>query len=1033
MLKKYYPLALSLVALLNLFGCGGSAPTKSSAGMSTMDDLFGTKVIVQDIAPDRIPAGTKNVKLARIVIASAEPDVNWSRLKLELIGSANDTDVNAIKVFLDNGDGTLDPMTDQVIGQDVFQSGTSQVTINNLPLAEQPKICFVTADLKQTAVAGQTLGVRITSEDFFTVSDSFGVLSTDLPFSSRKMVFNPTSSVPTTPTTPTTPATPFLPLTLPTVPKPSAPAVVLVKPELPDTLDSPIGVMEKLEQEKTIKMQEKEFMAQKYYETGLKLYKQSQYQQAKDNIQKSLELNPQHKGAQELLRKIHYLLGDRSAEIQTVKDFLENQLRIKIQAVEKEINNHFLKGERYLSDNEYRKALKEFETVEEKLRWMPYDIGLSEYRTKARQRIKKVKARQAKHESVLVQQQRRAAEELARKEEEKRQQELVQKIKRLFNEAILNFQQTNYEDAERLADKILRLAPTFRPAQELKEDSIRARHKKTWKDYVELKVENWKRIIDDIDVSTIPFAEDQLIRYDRRIWEEVKKRKPPGLTATEIAEDPDILDIKRKLESIKHPFNLDGSNTLYEVIDYLQQTYKIPIQFDAEVNNSRVPQEKRSLNVRGLPLSAGLQHLLNQYDLTYIFKNKSLWIVQSASNTADLQIRVYGIDNIVRQAPDFAGPSMELPTASGGPGWQAPPVDTIAKPTPDIEKLIEMIQNHTVQSNWEIEGASIEQIGESNRLIVINTPEIQRKVAEFLQTMRSFSGSMIAVDSIFLAVTDDFLEDVGFAWRDLTDAPNNVDPSNATLPAPNPAGFTSNPGGARDQRFRSAYSFLNPNNFSQFAPGVRLTNSGGIGLQYSILGNTQINILFRALEKTGKGTVLDAPKLVVFNAQRAHVAYLRQQTYIQDLEVVSGAVAYDTVLATFQTGVVLDVKPVMSYDRKYITLHIFTTLASLIDLQNFSITAGRGVDDDELSLQLPWIQLQRVRSSIMVPDRGTLLLGGMKNVVDQDVSLSTPFLSNIPIIGMFFRRRAKTKEKQNMMIMIKAEILELSELEKEVE
>ncbi|MEK7449093.1 MAG: hypothetical protein AAB019_06375 [Planctomycetota bacterium] len=1041
-------LLIPIIAGLALIGCGGGPSTPLKSTHLSLGDLIGTKAVIKDVTPrDNIGAGTSDISLAQFLLASDQPEVNWSALTIEQIGSASDTDINAVKIILDNGDGVLNPVTDQVIGKDIFRSGIARIKINNLAVKETPGLYFVTVDLNRNAGSGRTIAVKM-SESSFEVTDPIGVFSADLPFSTGEAVVSPLAVVP--------PPAPIIPVPVkeiasfplpvkpaPVIPEviPKVPPIPIIpdktpavsepeRPEFPETLDSPAGVLGKLEQEKSIKMQQKEFISQKYYETALELFNQAQYRQSLENLEKALELNPGHLKAQELFRRTQYLLGDRAAEIKTVKEFLENQLQVKIQATEKEATNHFLKGERYFSDGDFQKAIYEFEAVDEKLKSIPYEIGLSEYRKKAGERIKESRDRMVKKEAELIEQQRRAAEALTQQEEEKRQQELKEKIKHLFGEAVLNFKQTNYQMAEKLADKILELVPAFRPAQELKEDSIRVRHKKVYQDYMALKIENWKQILDDMEESMIPYAETQLIRYDKDDWLKASRREPPGLVKTEVTEDPDLLEIKRKLESIKHPFELDGSNTLYEVVDLLQQTYKISILFDGEVSGAGTPNDKKPLNIKGLPLNLGLQHLLNQYNLTYVLKNKSVWIVQSAGSTEELQVKVYNVDDIVRPAPDFAGPSLLLPTTSG-PAWAPPPVEIIARPAPEIEKLIEMIKDNASPKSWEREGAGASRMGESNRLVVINTAAVQRQVAEFLQTMRSFSGSMIAIDNLFLAVTDDFMEDIGVELRDL---PGNFEViPGIPIAAGNPAGFAPNPNMPRDLRFRSAYSFLDAQGFSQFAPGGRQVDAGGLGLQYTLLGNTQLNILLRALQKQEKATVLDAPKLVVFNAQRAHVAYLRQQTYIQDLEVVSGSLAYDPVLGTFQTGVVLDVKPVMSYDRKYVTLHIFPTLATLIDLQNFSITAGRGVSDNALSLQLPWIQLQRVRTSTIVPDKGTLLLGGLKKIQDVDITLSTPVLQKIPLIGFLFRRRAKTLEKQNLMIMLRTEILELSELEKEAE
>ncbi|MEK7449511.1 MAG: HEAT repeat domain-containing protein, partial [Planctomycetota bacterium] len=73
---------------------------------------------------------------------------------------------------------------------------------------------------------------------------------------------------------------------------------------------------------------------------------------------------------------------------------------------------------------------------------------------------------------------------------------------------------------------------------------------------------------------------------------------------------------------------------------------------------------------------------------------------------------------------------------------------------------------------------------------------------------------------------------------------------------------------------------------------------------------------------------------------RVHVYYGRDFTYIQDLEVVSGSLAYDPVLATGRTGVVLDVQ-IIKVEQK-ITLAIERRLVG----QALNNLAGQDFGDD---------------------------------------------------------------------------------------
>jgi type II secretory pathway component GspD/PulD (secretin) len=292
---------------------------------------------------------------------------------------------------------------------------------------------------------------------------------------------------------------------------------------------------------------------------------------------------------------------------------------------------------------------------------------------------------------------------------------------------------------------------------------------------------------------------------------------------------------------------------------------------------------------------------------------------------------------------------------------------------------------------------------------------------------------MISVEATFLNTSDNVLENLGVELRNIPreSIPNAPDIPGQTNPT---AGLVL--GGTRDARFRTAYTFRDQNN--QVETALPASAIGGLGLQFAVLGAPRINMLMTALKKTGRGTILDSPKITALNGQRVNVSYLRQRQYIQDGDVQAGAVAYEPVINTFSTGVVLDVKPVMSYDRKFITLHIFPTLIELIDSRDLTLEyladpPGVAIEiRTQITIERPWLSLQRVRTSAMVPDNGAIVLGGFEVVSKQNLSASTPLLDKIPILAAFFQRKVESEEKRSQFIIVRAKIIELDELEQEL-
>jgi tetratricopeptide (TPR) repeat protein len=966
--------------------------TKLIAISSTAENLL---VTVRNMTPSYFKPGSNDIPLLMLILKAEKTEIVWAEVKFARFGTCTDADITALKIYLDDNDFKFDPNKDLKIGEGSFVSGSAAIDVTDQVIKTENQIYFVTVDISSGATNNTTFGIKCPEPACFRVLEPNTVASASFPFISGIKSDG-----------------------------------TKIGMDLKD-------VVEERERELTIRQQENEFIAQKYYETALKLYKEFNYQQSLDNVGKALEYNPRHKNAEQLQIELRRLLfGSRAEQMDTVVGYLEKQLQIKIQETEMEVRNHFLKAEKFMAEGKYEEAITQYEAVEAKIKWDPYNLQiLAKYRTEAKERLKVAQEKVVKAEEEKAIRQRLAAAEVARLEEEKRRQDFNEKIKRLFEEALFNFQQQHYKKSEQLAEKILELVPTFKAASELKNDAVYAQHKKLHDDYLKLRLQGWKITQEQFEEGIIPYSDFEMVRYDKEAWRKAQRREPPGLIEKEVREDPDIIELKNKLNA-RDDFMLGPERNLIQQLDLLKQKYAIEYTIDqtaretiAQVESKEVP----PIRFSRVTLRQGLEYILKPYSLIYTFdrERKALAIVTSATPTEDLVLRVYNVTELVTPVENFPGPTLELPTTSGGAFPPLPQTATPTKQVGDVPTLITNLKANAGRNRWEgdlqgVVGSRIEQIADSNRILVVHTPEVQKEVAEFLQVLRSFAGTMVAVEAIFLGVTDDFLESVGVQIRDLAGAPSVLESTGV-------AGYADQTAD-HDLRFRAAYSFMNQAGVQDRVAriGGRLIPTGGLGFQYALLGSTQLNTIGRALQKKEKATMLDAPKVMAMNAQRVNVVFLHQQTYIRDLDAISGAAAYDPVLDTFQTGVVLDVTPIVSYDRKYITMHTLPVLIQLQQLRPFNISSGTNTESGNF-MQLPWIEYQRACTSVIVPDKGTLLIGGMRKVDDIDLTASTPFLDKIPLLGSLFRYRSKTLEKRNLVIMIRGEIVDLSEKEREIE
>jgi type II secretory pathway component GspD/PulD (secretin) len=218
-----------------------------------------------------------------------------------------------------------------------------------------------------------------------------------------------------------------------------------------------------------------------------------------------------------------------------------------------------------------------------------------------------------------------------------------------------------------------------------------------------------------------------------------------------------------------------------------------------------------------------------------------------------------------------------------------------------------------------------------------------------------------------------------------------------------------------------------------------------LNLAGTYLDNFQVNLLLRATQASVHSSIVHAPRVTLFNGQRAWVLIARQRAYISDLTPVvgNGVVSFDPTIDVVNSGVLLDVQATVSADRKYVTLTLRPQLAELLNLFQFTFqvgatvtatTGGTGVigaiaPPPTAIIQQPEIQLTEVRTTVSVPDGGTLLLGGQTLAGEVEKEAGVPVLSKIPILKRLFTNRSTAKDETVLLILVKPTIIIQKEAE----
>jgi general secretion pathway protein D len=322
-------------------------------------------------------------------------------------------------------------------------------------------------------------------------------------------------------------------------------------------------------------------------------------------------------------------------------------------------------------------------------------------------------------------------------------------------------------------------------------------------------------------------------------------------------------------------------------------------------------------------------------------------------------------------------------------------------------------------------------------MVVVHTPEVQMKVRHFLEELRRFSASLVTIESKFLSIQDGFLQDIGVDFRGL-DNPGNpyTDLDDVNL-GQNPTQGLDNSGDGVTLTPPSAGAFFDDGgdgdfkgrteNFFGDALGDTLSSIGGTTLQFTFLNDLQLSAILRLVEKSQKVELINDQLLSVHNTQRAYVTVVNQRAYVQDfdVEVAQIQAIADPVINVLTEGIVLDVRPTITNNRRYLLLEIQPTVAQVVSLTDFSTTlAGQTAS---VTFQLPELQVQSVFTTALVPDGGSILLGGLSRIRNVERRAEVPWLANVPIVGFFFKEEGYNDERESLMILLRAWISDVKE------
>jgi hypothetical protein len=805
------------------------------------------------------------------------------------------------------------------------------------------------------------------------------------------------------------------------------------------------------------------------------LFDNLEYEGAKKYFERAVELRPDLREAQDLLTRTNSLLGISHDRWKDKIRELEQRERVKIQAAMVALSQALRdardlesrgsmtpagvdldKKEVLLSEqlDQLRRAKDRYRRVEETVNAMPYWFDLPTERQEVQAALARVDRKILEREDEIGYLRRKEAERIAIENREQDSMMFKAKIQKMLERVAAFFDRAEYQAAEKMANTILKLDPFNAEAESWIRRS-RASYLQKYRGDTALRMtEALKTASGVIEEEHIPYAELLIYPAD---WDVIKRRQDRSAIGLTQKEEQWKADIQRKLQR-KTSFDVKDKK-LEEVVEQLgERSDGVAFIVDPTVlQGGAIPPIE--LRVDDMTLETALKWVLRAAggNLNYSLRDHAVYISTQEKLVEDVEMRIYDVGDLILTIEDFPGPELMLRVAGddGGGGAVDPFTPPPAAPvTPG--NIADTIRNNIARETWDpAMGTSIDEMG--GKLIVMQRPDIHKMIGKFLSDFRSTQKLMVNIESRFLTIREAYLEDIGVEYHgldpgvlfgdfgDLSRVFNlnaNRGPAQFDAPPPNVPlpGFTNGPDRYLGGSFSQVGSIVNHvisflSNDQDTISGVDRTANrvqrGGISGQVTVLNNAQVQAFFKALTARENSTTLQAPRLTVFNTQRAHMLVARQRSYIADYQISGDS--WDPVIRQFLEGVVLDVRPTVSSDRRYVTMELRPTMTELVNMAQRQIdayTVNSGANANlilnlSFPIQFPELAIRRVRTTATVPDGGILLVGGMYRNVKFNSENGVPFLSDLPVIGRLFRWTVAEKARSNLSVLISPRIIVL--------
>jgi len=312
----------------------------------------------------------------------------------------------------------------------------------------------------------------------------------------------------------------------------------------------------------------------------------------------------------------------------------------------------------------------------------------------------------------------------------------------------------------------------------------------------------------------------------------------------------------------------------------------------------------------------------------------------------------------------------------------------------------------------------------ANSILVIGQPEAKDKVKAILtkldkKPMQVYLATVIG--QLTLNNQDEFAVNIlqKYIGGNRTGSASTMGGNRFIDPGTIVYGTTTN--GVPTSQFQAGKTPITPQQAQQIGQIAQMATGALPGMQIATFILGSIDLYINALTTTDRFRIASRPAVFTANNKKATI-YNGTKIAVPTSTVTTlgGGGSANATSGSQQSNIQyqdvvlkIEVVPLIN-SAKEISLQIVQTNDTISPT---SQSVGGGV-------QVPDINTQELNTTVIVPDRATVLLGGLVTQQDTKNVAGVPFLSTIPLMGNLFKSTADTTNRQELVVMIQPTIVQ---------